>query len=238
MRRILILIVPVILFGLPLLQKSRAQDVYIDITGIHVDITIPIYDENGRIIGYKNYSYGPVGNVFGGPGIFINDTRPHDWDPENHHDYVIDTAPYQDELMRQKAEELSKNPPDYNVLIGNTCVGQTTVILQAGEIYGPWYSADPWTGHGYDDWLEDWIDNVRVLKDQDIEGTGSSSSDDYVGTSSGGNDSGSSGGGNVRKPSNPEITPPQAKETIKIYPDGTFFDTRANRVYLGPGPKI
>ena len=194
------------------LEPRINLDGYIDITGIHVDITIPQYDAQGVLTGYINYSFGPTSDdYFGGPGAVTVSEYPADWDPENHHDYVIDTLPYQDVLMNTAAQNIVNDPPDYNLLLGSTCVGQTTAILQAGEVSGPWYVGDPWSGEGYDDWLEDWIPGTTPLIDQDIEGTGSSSSDDSGGASSGGNDSGSSGGPNTPAPPAPPAidAPPQ-----------------------------
>lgn len=212
-------------------------DAYIDIEGVHVDITLPKYDEQGVLIGYVNYSYGPAsGDYFGGPGTVTVSEHPADYDPENHHDYVIDTLPYQDALMTAAAQALVDNPPDYNLLLGSTCVGQTTAILQAGEISGPWYVGDPWSGGGFDDWLEDWIDGVTPLNDQDVEGTGSSSSDDSGGASSAGNDSGSSGGDNVPAPPPPPVTPPTANPWVRE-PDGFMVNTVTGERILGPGPK-
>lgn len=224
------------------LEQRVNLDAYIDIEGVHVDITLPKYDDQGVLIGYMNYSYGPTtGDYFGGPSAVTVGEHPADWDPENHHDYVIDTLPYQDVLMAAAAQALVDNPPDYNLLFGSTCVGQTTAILQAGEISGPWYVRDPWSGYGYDDWLEDWINGVTPLNDQDVEGTGSSSSDDSSGASSGGNDSGSSGGDNVpAPPPAPMPTPAPATTTTNPwvrYPDGTMLNTTTGQTYLGPGPK-
>jgi hypothetical protein len=177
------------------LEDRIHPDVWIDIEGIHVDITISKYDDQGVLIGYVNFSYGPAsGDYFGGPGEVTVSEHGLDWDPNVHHDYRIDTVTAQDRDMMEYAEDMAENPPDYNLLLGNTCVGKTTDILEAGGIDGPWYVGDPWSGAGYDDWLEDWIPDVTALEDQDIEGTGSSSSDDSSGASSG-NDSGSSGGG-------------------------------------------
>ena len=218
-------------------------DAYIDIEGVHVDITLPKYDDQGVLIGYVNYSYGPMpgsGDYFGGPGIVTVTPYPADYDPENHHDYVIDTLPYQDVLMTAAAQALVDNPPDYNLLLGSTCVGQTTAILQAGEISGPWYVGDPSTGYGYDDWLEDWIDGVTPLNDQDVEGTGSSSSDDSSGASSGGNDSGSSGGDNVPAPPPAPMPPPATTPPTNPWvrdPDGFMVNTVTLERILGPGPK-
>jgi hypothetical protein len=225
------------------LEQRVNLDAYIDIEGVHVDITLPEYDDQGVLIGYVNYSYGPTSDdYFGGRGAVTVKPYPADWDPENHHDYVIDTLPYQDALMTAAAQALVDNPPDYNLLLGSTCVGQTTAILQAGEISGPWYVGDPWTGHGYDDWLEDWIDGVTPLNDQDVEGTGSSSADDSSGVSGGGNDSGSSGGENVPAPPPAPMPPPVLPTTTRVnpwirYPDGTMHNTETGATYLGPGPK-
>lgn len=145
--------------------------------------------------------------------------------------------------MAAAAQALVDNTPDYNLLLGSTCVGQTVAILQAGEISGPWYVGDPWSGYGFDDWLEDWIDGVTPLNDQDVEGTGSSSSDDSSGASSGGNDFGLSGGENVPAPP-PQVsrpappTPPAPPMNLWIrYPDGTMLNTETGQTYLGPGPK-
>ena len=195
------------------LEQRINLDAFIDITGIHVDITIPQYDAQGLLTGYINYSYGPTSDdYFGGPGAVTVSEYPADYDPENHHDYVIDTLPYQDILMNTAAQNVVNSPPDYNLLLGSTCVGQTTGILQAGEVSGPWYVGDPWSGEGYDDWIEDWIPGTTPLIDQDIEGTGSSSSDDSGAASSGGNDSGSSGGPNTAVPPQ-TIVPPQTAVT-------------------------
>jgi uncharacterized protein RhaS with RHS repeats len=165
--------------------------VWIDIETYHVDITIPRYDSCGNIIGYTNFSYGATtGNVFGGPGkVIVTDHGP-DWDPNKHHDYRIDTTNDQDKQMLDRARYYVDNPPNYNLLFNNTCVGVTSDILDYGGIDGPWYVPDPASGYGFDDWLEDWIDGVHKLHDIDDESGGSSGSS---GSSS--NDGGSSGRG-------------------------------------------
>lgn len=174
-----------------LFERRINLDAYIDIEGVHVDITIPQYNDQGELVGYTNFSYGPTGALIGGPGDVTVTPYGLDYDPDVHHDYAIDTTPYQDRLMDQYARQVAEDPYNYNLLSGSTCVGFTCDVLDVADIDGPWYTFDPSSGYGFDDWLEDFIPGVRPLRDQDIEGTGSSTLDDSSGGTSG-NDSGSS----------------------------------------------